>query len=207
VERVRNAHSLPTFCYAQSSRLRIVEVKETIDLVWAQLWYTSRRFFSRNESMQVIEGNIRATGKKFAIVVSRFNSFVVESLLEGALDTLERHGEVSDDDITLVRVPGAYELPVVAKKLAEKKSFDAIIALGAVIRGGTPHFDFVAGECNKGLAQVSLEYGVPVSFGVITTDSIEQAIERSGTKAGNKGAEAALGALEMVNVIDAVEKL
>lgn len=207
MERVRNAHSLPTFCYAQSSRLRIVEVKETIDLVWAQLWYTSRRFFSRNESMQVIEGNIRATGKKFAIVVSRFNSFVVESLLEGALDTLERHGEVSDDDITLVRVPGAYELPVVAKKLAEKKSFDAIIALGAVIRGGTPHFDFVAGECNKGLAQVSLEYGVPVSFGVITTDSIEQAIERSGTKAGNKGAEAALGALEMVNVIDAVEKL
>jgi 6,7-dimethyl-8-ribityllumazine synthase len=114
---------------------------------------------------------------------------------------------VSDDDITLVRVPGAYELPVVAKKLAEKKSFDAIIALGAVIRGGTPHFDFVAGECNKGLAQVSLEYGVPVSFGVITTDSIEQAIEGSGTKAGNKGAEAALGALEMVNVIDAVEKL
>ena len=207
MERVRNAHSLPTFCYAQSSRLRIVEVKETIDLVWAQLWYTSRRFFSRNESMQVIEGNIRATGKKFAIVVSRFNSFVVESLLEGALDTLERHGEVSDDDITLVRVPGAYELPVVAKKLAEKKSFDAIIALGAVIRGGTPHFDFVAGECNKGLSQVSLEYGVPVSFGVITTDSIEQAIERSGTKAGNKGAEAALGALEMVNVIDAVEKL
>ena len=184
-----------------------IEVKQTIDLVWAQLWYTSRRFFSRNESMQVIEGNIRATGKKFAIVVSRFNSFVVESLLEGALDTLERHGEVSDDDITLVRVPGAYELPVVAKKLAEKKSFDAIIALGAVIRGGTPHFDFVAGECNKGLAQVSLEYGVPVAFGVITTDSIEQAIERSGTKAGNKGAEAALGALEMVNVIDAVEKL
>ena len=108
--------------------------------------------------MQVIEGNIRATGKKFAIVVSRFNSFVVESLLEGALDTLERHGEVSDDDITLVRVPGAYELPVVAKKLAEKKSFDAIIALGAVIRGGTPHFDFVAGECNKGLSQVSLEF-------------------------------------------------
>jgi 6,7-dimethyl-8-ribityllumazine synthase len=164
-------------------------------------------FFSRNEIMQVVEGNIRATGKKIAIVVARFNSFVVESLLEGALDTLDRHGEVNEDDITVVRVPGAYELPIVAKKLAEKKSFDAIIALGAVIRGGTPHFDFVAGECNKGLAQVSLEYGVPVSFGVITTDSIEQAIERSGTKAGNKGAEAALGALEMVNVIDAVEKL
>lgn len=154
--------------------------------------------------MNIIEGNVRATGKKFALVVSRFNSFVVESLVDGALDTLERHGEVSDDDITLVRVPGAYELPIVAKKLAEKGGYDAIIALGAVIRGGTPHFDFVAGECNKGLAQVSLDYGIPVAFGVITTDSIEQAIERSGTKAGNKGAEAALGALEMVNVVDQI---
>ena len=154
-----------------------------------------------------IEGNIRATGKKFAIVVARFNSFVVESLLDGALDTLDRHGEVNTDDITVVRVPGAYELPVAAKKLAEKGTFDAIIALGAVIRGGTPHFDFVAGECNKGLAQVSLEYGIPVSFGVITTDSIEQAIERSGTKAGNKGAEAALGALEMVNVVASLNDL
>ncbi|MFQ3196792.1 MAG: 6,7-dimethyl-8-ribityllumazine synthase [Paraglaciecola sp.] len=151
--------------------------------------------------MNIIEGNIRATGKKFALVVSRFNSFVVESLVDGALDTLERHGEVNTTDITLVRVPGAYELPIAAKKLAEKGTFDAIIALGAVIRGGTPHFEFVAGECNKGLAQVSLDYGIPVSFGVITTDSIEQAIERSGTKAGNKGAEAALGALEMVNVM------
>lgn len=153
-----------------------------------------------------IEGNIRATGKKFAIVVARFNGFVVESLLDGALDTLDRHGEVNTDDITLVRVPGAYELPIVAKKLAEKNKFDAIIALGAVIRGGTPHFDFVAGECNKGLAQVSLEAGIPVAFGVITTDSIEQAIERSGTKAGNKGSEAALSALEMVNVISAIEE-
>lgn len=153
-----------------------------------------------------IEGNIRATGKKFAIVVARFNGFVVESLLDGALDTLDRHGEVNSDDITLVRVPGAYELPIVAKKLAEKNKFDAIIALGAVIRGGTPHFDFVAGECNKGLAQVSLEAGIPVAFGVITTDSIEQAIERSGTKAGNKGSEAALSALEMVNVISAIEE-
>ena len=151
--------------------------------------------------MNIIEGNIRATGKKFALVVSRFNSFVVESLVDGALDTLERHGEVNTNDITLVRVPGAYELPIAAKKLAEKGTFDGIIALGAVIRGGTPHFEFVAGECNKGLAQVSLDYGIPVSFGVITTDSIEQAIERSGTKAGNKGAEAALGALEMVNVM------
>lgn len=153
-----------------------------------------------------IEGNIRATGKKFAIVVARFNGFVVESLLDGALDTLERHGEVNPDDVTVVRVPGAYELPIAAKKLAEKNKFDAIIAIGAVIRGGTPHFDFVAGECNKGLAQVSLDAGIPVSFGVITTDSIEQAIERSGTKAGNKGAEAALCALEMVNVISAIEE-
>ncbi|MFT5674146.1 MAG: 6,7-dimethyl-8-ribityllumazine synthase [Paraglaciecola sp.] len=155
--------------------------------------------------MNIIEGNVRATGKKFALVVSRFNSFVVESLVEGALDTLERHGEVNEQDITLVRVPGAYELPIAAKKLAEKGGFDAIIALGAVIRGGTPHFEFVAGECNKGLAQVSLDYGIPVSFGVITTDSIEQAIERSGTKAGNKGVDAALGALEMVNVMANIE--
>ncbi len=153
-----------------------------------------------------IEGNIRATGKKFAIVVARFNGFVVESLLDGALDTLERHGEVNPDDVTVVRVPGAYELPLAAQKLAEKNKFDAIIAIGAVIRGGTPHFDFVAGECNKGLAQVSLDAGIPVAFGVITTDSIEQAIERSGTKAGNKGAEAALCALEMVNVISAIEE-
>ena len=157
--------------------------------------------------MNVIEGNVRATGKKFAIVVSRFNSFVVESLVDGALDTLERHGEVNADDITVVRVPGAYELPVVAKKLAEKGQFDAIIALGAVIRGGTPHFDYVAGECNKGLAQVSLEFGIPVAFGVLTVDSIEQAIERSGTKAGNKGSEATLGALEMVNVLSMIEEV
>ena len=118
--------------------------------------------------MQIIEGNMRATGKKFAIVVSRFNSFVVESLLEGAVDTLDRLGEVNGDDITVVRVPGAYELPIAAQKIAQSGKFDAIIALGAVIRGGTPHFDFVAGECNKGLAQVSLEHNIPVSFGVIT---------------------------------------
>jgi 6,7-dimethyl-8-ribityllumazine synthase len=156
--------------------------------------------------MNIIEGNIRATGKKFAIVVSRFNSFVVESLVDGALDALERHGEVNEQDITLVRVPGAYELPITAKKLAEQNKYDAIIALGAVIRGGTPHFEFVAGECNSGLAKVSLEFGIPISFGVITTDSIEQAIERSGTKAGNKGAEAAIGALEMVNVLANIEE-
>jgi 6,7-dimethyl-8-ribityllumazine synthase len=156
--------------------------------------------------MNIIEGNIRATGKKFALVVSRFNGFVVESLVDGALDALERHGEVNEQDITLVRVPGAYELPIAAKKLAEQNKYDAIIALGAVIRGGTPHFEFVAGECNKGLAQVSYDHGIPVSFGVITTDSIEQAIERSGTKAGNKGAEAAVSALEMVNVLANIEE-
>ncbi|UAA37545.1 6,7-dimethyl-8-ribityllumazine synthase [Paraneptunicella aestuarii] len=154
--------------------------------------------------MNIIEGNVRATGKKFALVVARFNSFVVEHLVDGAVDALERHGEVNEQDITIVRVPGAYELPLVAQKLAATGKYDGIIALGAVIRGSTPHFDFVAGECNKGLAQVSLQHSIPVAFGVITTDTIEQAIERSGTKAGNKGAEAALTALEMVNVCDQI---
>ena len=151
--------------------------------------------------MNVIEANFDAEGKKIAIVVSRFNSFIVESLLEGAVDALKRHGNVADNDITIVRVPGAYELPLAAKRLAQKDEFDGIIAIGAVIRGGTPHFDFVAGECNSGLAQVAMEFTVPVAFGVITTDTIEQAIDRAGTKAGNKGAEAALSALEMVNVL------
>lgn len=151
--------------------------------------------------MEIIEGSFAAPGKTFAIVVSRFNSFIVESLLEGAIDALKRQGNVADGDITVVRVPGAYELPVAAKRIAANGKFDAIIAIGAVIRGGTPHFDFVAGECNKGLAQVAMEFTTPVAFGVITTDSIEQAIERAGTKAGNKGADAALSALEMVNVL------
>ncbi|MFB1015830.1 MAG: 6,7-dimethyl-8-ribityllumazine synthase [Alteromonadaceae bacterium] len=151
--------------------------------------------------MNVIESNFDAPGKKIAIVVSRFNSFIVESLLEGALDALKRHGNIADKDITIVRVPGAYELPVAAKRIAQKGGCDAIIAIGAVIRGGTPHFEFVAGECNSGLAQVAMEFTLPVAFGVITTDTIEQAIDRAGTKAGNKGAEAALSALEMVNVL------
>jgi len=151
--------------------------------------------------MNIIEANFKASGKKFAIVVSRFNSFVVERLLEGALDALKRHGDVADSDITIVKVPGAYELPIAAKRLAQKGEFDAIIALGAVIRGGTPHFDFVAGECNKGLAQVAMEFTLPVAFGVITTDTIEQAIDRAGVKVGNKGAEAALSAIETVNVL------
>ena len=151
--------------------------------------------------MNIIEATIPAPGKKFAIVVSRFNHYIVDSLQNGAVDVLKRFGQVADEDITIIKVPGAYELPLVAKKAANSGKFDAIIAIGAVIRGGTPHFDFVAGECNKGLAQVCLESEIPVSFGVITTDSIEQAIERAGTKAGNKGGEAALGALEMVNVL------
>src|SRR5690606_30466267 len=156
--------------------------------------------------MKIIEGGIAAPGKEFAIVVSRFNHFVVDSLLNGALTTLKHYGQVNDDDITVVRVPGAYEIPLTAKKLAKSGNYDAIIAIGAVIRGGTPHFDFVAGESNSGLGRVALEHEVPVAFGIITTDSIEQAIERSGTKAGNKGAEAALSALEMVNVLNQINE-
>lgn len=151
--------------------------------------------------MKVIEGNISAPNAKIAIVISRFNSFINESLLEGAIDSLKRFGEVSEDNITVVRVPGAVELPLITKRVAATKKYDAIIALGTVIRGGTPHFEFVAGECNKGLAQVAMDYDIPVAFGVLTTDTIEQAIERAGTKAGNKGSEAALSALEMVNVL------
>ena len=156
--------------------------------------------------MNVVQGNIESKNAKVAIVVSRFNSFLVESLLDGAVDTLKRFGQVADDNITVVKVPGAVELPLAARRVAASGKFDGIIALGAVIRGGTPHFDFVAGECNKGLAQVALEFDIPVAFGVLTTDTIEQAIERSGTKAGNKGGEAALGLLEMVNVLQALEE-
>lgn len=156
--------------------------------------------------MNVVEGNIESKNAKIAIVVSRFNSFVVDSLLSGAVDTLKRFGQVADENITVIKVPGAVELPLAARRVAASGKFDGIISLGAVIRGGTPHFDFVAGECNKGLAQVALEFDTPVSFGVLTTDTIEQAIERSGTKAGNKGGEAALGLLEMVNVLQALEE-
>ncbi len=156
--------------------------------------------------MNVVQGNIESKNAKVAIVVSRFNSFVVDSLLDGAVDTLKRFGQVADENITIVRVPGAVELPLAARRVAASGKFDGIIALGAVIRGGTPHFDFVAGECNKGLAQVALDFDLPVSFGVLTTDTIEQAIERSGTKAGNKGGEAALGLLEMVNVLQELEQ-
>jgi len=150
--------------------------------------------------IKTIEGNMRVQNARFCLVVSRFNSFVVESLLGGAVDTLKRHG-AEDADLTLVRVPGAFEMPVAIERLAAKGGYDAIIAIGAVIRGGTPHFEYVAGECVKGIAHVSLQYGVPVAFGVLTVDSIEQAIERAGTKAGNKGAEAAMSAIEMVNLL------
>ena len=155
--------------------------------------------------MNIIEGSFEAKGKKFAIVVSRFNHFIVDSLLEGAIDALKRHGNVNDEDITVVRVPGAYELPLVAQRAAESDRFDAIIALGAVIRGSTPHFDFVAGESAKGLSSVAMDYNIPVANGVLTTDSIEQAIERSGTKAGNKGSDAAMVVLEMLAVLSQLD--
>lgn len=150
--------------------------------------------------IKTLEGDFKPTKAKFALLVSRWNSFVVESLKDGAIDTLRRHG-VADAQITVVYAPGAFELPLVAQRMAASKKFDAIIALGAVIRGGTPHFEYVAGECVKGLAQVGLNASIPVSFGVLTVDSIEQAIERAGTKAGNKGAEAATSALEMVSLL------
>ena len=151
-------------------------------------------------SVKEIEGVLGVEDARFCLVVSRFNSFVVESLLEGAIDTLKRHG-AEDNELHIVRVPGAYEMPVAAQRLAATKRYEAIIALGAVIRGGTPHFEYVAGECTKGLSQVSLQYDIPVAFGVLTVDSIEQAVERSGTKAGNKGEEAAMSALEMVSLM------
>lgn len=146
-----------------------------------------------------IEGKLDASGLKFGIIVSRFNSFITDELLAGALDALYRHG-AKEGDITVVRTPGSFEIPLVAKVLAQSQKFDAIIALGAVIRGGTPHWEYIASEVAKGLAQVNLEFGVPVSFGVLTTDNIEQAIERAGTKAGNKGFDAAVSAIEMANL-------
>ena len=147
-----------------------------------------------------LEGKlILPQGAKFALVASRFNHFIVDRLVDGATDALVRHG-AADADITLVHVPGAWELPLIAKRLATSKRFDAIVALGAVIRGSTAHFDFVAGEAAKGLASVMQATSVPIIFGVLTTDTIEQAIERAGTKAGNKGAEAALSAIEMVSL-------
>jgi 6,7-dimethyl-8-ribityllumazine synthase len=151
------------------------------------------------QNIKVHEGDFKNVSGKFAMVVGRFNSFVVESLLEGAVDALVRQG-IPESDIEIYRVPGAFEMPVAVQRVAKTGKFDAIVALGAVIRGGTPHFEYVAGECVKGISSVSLEYNLPVAFGVLTVDSIEQAIERSGTKAGNKGAEAAMSALEMLTL-------
>lgn len=152
---------------------------------------------------RIIEGKLDAKGFKVAIVVSRFNSFICERLLEGATDTLVRHN-ADDGDIDVIRVPGAFEIPLVAKKLATSGRYDGVICLGAVIRGATPHFDYVCSEVSKGVASVSLDTDTPIAFGVITTDTIEQAIERAGSKAGNKGAEAAMVVIEMLNLFKAL---
>ena len=147
-----------------------------------------------------IEGSLQAGEHRFALLVSRFNSFITQQLEQGAIDALRRHG-AKEEQLHVVRVPGAYEMPLIAQKLARSGNYDAVLCLGAVIRGGTPHFDYVAAEVSKGVAQVSMDTGVPVIFGVLTTDSIEQAIERAGTKAGNKGFDAAMTALEMVQLL------
>lgn len=152
------------------------------------------------DKVKTIEGELVARDVRFAVVAARFNDFIVESLLKAALGCLRRHG-ASDTDIEIVRVPGAYEMPVVVNRIAASRRADGIIALGAVIRGATPHFDFVAGECVRGLTAASREHGIPVGFGVLTVDTIEQAIERAGTKAGNKGEEAALAVIETVSLL------
>ncbi|ADD01353.1 6,7-dimethyl-8-ribityllumazine synthase [Thermoanaerobacter italicus Ab9] len=154
--------------------------------------------------MKIYEGKLIAQGKKFGIVVSRFNEFITNKLLEGALDALKRHGALNEN-IEIAWVPGAFEIPLIAKKMAESKRYDAVIALGAVIRGETPHFDYVANEVSKGIAKISLDTEVPVIFGVLTTDTIEQAIVRAGTKGGNKGFEAAVTAIEMANLMEEIK--
>jgi 6,7-dimethyl-8-ribityllumazine synthase len=153
-----------------------------------------------NEQPKTIEGELLARDLRFAILAARFNDFVVEPLIRGALDALRRHG-VADKQIDIVRVPGAFDIPIVARKLALAHRHEALIALGCVIRGQTPHFDYVAGECAGGIARIALESGVPIAFGVLTTDTAEQAVDRAGGKAGNKGADAALVALEMANLL------
>ena len=152
-----------------------------------------------------IQGHLTVDGQRFAVVVSRFNEFITSKLLAGAIDALKRHG-ATDDNITAVYVPGAFELPMVAKKLADSGEFDAIVCLGCVIRGQTPHFEYIASEAAKGIAQVGLTSGVPTTFGVITSDTLEQAIERAGSKAGNKGVDAAIGAIELVNLLTQLPK-
>lgn len=155
--------------------------------------------------MHSIDGVLNGSKRRVAILASRFNELIVERLVQGAVDQLLRHG-VGDNDITLVRVPGAFEMPLAARKLAASKKFDAIIAVGAVIRGATPHFDYVAGECASGLSRAAAETGIPIGFGVLTVDTIEQALERAGTKAGNKGADAAMTVLEMIDVLNKIGK-
>jgi len=152
---------------------------------------------------RIVEGSYEAAGLKFAIVVSRFNEFISSRLLEGALDAIKRHGG-STDDVLVARVPGSWETPLVAKRLAAGSKFDAVICLGAVIRGGTVHWEYVASEAAKGVAQTALETGVPITFGILTTDTVEQAVERAGTKSGNKGADAAMAAIEMANLLKAL---
>jgi 6,7-dimethyl-8-ribityllumazine synthase len=154
--------------------------------------------------IKTIEGDLQCRELRFVILAARFNDFIVEQLVRGAVDALRRHG-ASDKQIEIVRAPGAFDLPLVARKLAQSRRYDAIIALGAVIKGATAHFDYVAGECAGGLARIASETGVPVAFGVLTTDTIEQAVERAGTKAGNKGADAALTALELANLLRRIE--
>ncbi|MDY0133325.1 MAG: 6,7-dimethyl-8-ribityllumazine synthase [Desulforegulaceae bacterium] len=149
---------------------------------------------------EIIEAKLDASGKKYAIIVARFNDFITDRLTGGAIDALIRHG-AEDNDIEIIKVPGAFEIPLIAKRAAAKEKYDAIICLGAVIRGATPHFEYVSSEAAKGIAMVSLETGIPVVFGILTTDTIEQAIERAGSKAGNKGVEAAMSAIEMANLI------
>ncbi|MFP4212791.1 MAG: 6,7-dimethyl-8-ribityllumazine synthase [Desulfohalobiaceae bacterium] len=153
--------------------------------------------------VKTIEGQLQAEGLSFCLVASRFNDFVVEKLISGALDYLSRHG-AKQDDLQLVRIPGAFEMPVVVKRICQRQSFHGVICLGAVIRGATPHFEYVAAEVSKGLAQVGLETGMPLGYGILTTDTLEQAIERSGSKAGNKGAEAAQAVLETVRILQQV---
>ncbi|KZX36574.1 6,7-dimethyl-8-ribityllumazine synthase [Wohlfahrtiimonas chitiniclastica] len=154
--------------------------------------------------MQVIEGNLSISNKKIAIVAGRFNSLITKQLIDGAVDALKRHG-LNEENIQLAWVPGAFEIPLIAQQFAKKADVDAVICLGAVIRGSTPHFDFVANEVSKGIASVSLESAKPIAFGVLTTDSIEQALERAGTKAGNKGADAAITVIEMLNLMAAID--
>ncbi len=153
---------------------------------------------------KIIEGKITAEGFRFAIIVSRFNDFISSKLVEGAMDALVRHG-ADEEQISLVKVPGAFEIPIAAKRLADTGKYDAIVCLGAVIRGATPHFDYVAAEVSKGIAVIALETGIPVTFGVLTTENLEQAIERAGSKSGNKGWDAAVAAMEMVSLFKAME--